>query len=155
MGIFRSTFKVIGKQFNVKQWVGYGQLKQNAQRLYRDGKVIFTKPQQLPAETFEEAKHRLQLSDQDLLERYKTCKMYFNFFIIFAFALLFYTLYLMYMHSYLGAILSLAITFLLGVQAFKYNFWMFQIKNKKLGCSFDEWRSGGFKNNNNHNKKKD
>jgi hypothetical protein len=34
------------------------------------------------------------------------------------------------------------------MHAFKYHFWMFQIKNKKLGCSFNEWKSNKIKNDN-------
>ena len=149
MKIVRGFFGFIGRHFlNVRRWVSYDFLKSSGQDVYRVGRQVFKAPTIEKPETFNEAMSRLKLSEDDLKARYDSCRNTFVVFLVFASMLALYTLYLLFHGVVMGAILALALTVLIGLHAFKYHFWMFQIKNKKLGCSFTEWKSSKVNNNN-------
>ena len=56
-----------------------------------------------------------------------------------AFAFYAYAMYQMLYGGVLSVILSLVLSFVSLALAFRYHFWHFQIKHRKLGCSFQEW----------------
>lgn len=141
-------FGFMGRNFfNVRRWTSYDYLKNSAKDIYANGKEVFKGPKISKPETFSEAADRLGLSKEDLQERYNSCKTTFLMFFALTVALALYTLYLLFTGIFLGAVLTFSLTTLVGIHAFKYHFWMFQIKNKKLGCSLNEWRSGKTNNN--------
>jgi len=62
---------------------------------------------------------------------------------VLAFGIFAYTIYLIIYAHYLAAGISF-IMFLLGlVLAFRFHFWYFQIRERRLGCSFEEWFQQG------------
>jgi intracellular multiplication protein IcmV len=149
MGIIKSFFGFIGRHFfNVRRWVSYDFLKGSAVNVYSSAKTVFKGPTLEKPESFDEALKRLALSETDLKNRYNSFRNTFIVFLVISIALLVYTLYLFYHGIFMGGILSLAVTALVGMHAFKYHFWMFQIKHRKLGCTLNEWTSN--KINNNH-----
>ena len=54
----------------------------------------------------------------------------------------FFSLYLLFSGFLLSCLLAIAVSILSLSQAFRYHFWYFQIKHRKLGCTFEEWREG-------------
>jgi intracellular multiplication protein IcmV len=50
--------------------------------------------------------------------------------------------YQLFYGSYQAAIVSFIILWIALVLAFRYHFWYFQIKNRKLGCTVYEWYRG-------------
>lgn len=135
--VSRKTF------FNPLGWLGYDMLKAQL-RLSKDVlKESFTPPEATRKETFEEAMQRLNLNDEDVEQ---TAKRFFMFSIIFVVggaATLGFSLYLLLnVGTFAGFILGIVSAILFGVYAFRYNFWYFQIKHRKLGCTFEEWRNG-------------
>ncbi len=150
MRIIRGSFRFIGRHFlNVPRWVSYDFLKNSGTDVYKAGRAVFKAPTIEKPESFVEAVDRLHLSDKDLKVRFDSCRNTFVVFFVFAVLLALYTLYLLFHGVFMGALLALAVTVLIGMHAFKYHFWMFQIKHKKLGCSFNEWKSNKIKNDNN------
>ncbi len=139
--VSRKTF------FNPVGWFGYDMLRAQF-RLSRDVlKESFTPAEPTHKETFEEAMKRLNVTDEDVAE---TASRYFLFSIFFAIcglATLVFSFYILISHgSFAGFILGVVSATLFVAFAFRYNFWTFQIKHRKLGCTFDEWRSGKVKN---------
>jgi intracellular multiplication protein IcmV len=59
--------------------------------------------------------------------------------IVAALLLFAYMTYEIYFGYFLGALLSLVVAFLALALAFRYHFWFFQIKQRRLGCSVSEW----------------
>ncbi len=146
MKIISGFFGFMGRHFfNVRRWVSYDFLRNSGVDIYKSGRAVFKAPTLEKPESFDEAVKRLNLSEYNLKNRYNACRNTFVVFLIFAALLAIYTLYLLFHGVFLGAILALAVTALVSVHAFKYHFWMFQIKNRKLGCSFDEWKSNKIK----------
>lgn len=143
MKIITKPIRFIGRHFlNVRRWMAYDYLKNNAKTIYKQGSQVFAGSKAQKPESFNQAVDRLHLNDKDLQVRFDNCRKTFYLFATIASALALYTLYMLIRHSFAGALLGAAVTTLIGLHAFKYHFWMFQIKHKKLGCTFNEWKSG-------------
>lgn len=130
--------------FDPRAWLNYDELKRQTLYLYDLIKPIFAKPTPPEiTETFEEAVKRQELTEEDVLEAKKIYFFYaLLFFILGIFSFLFGFYLLIVHYSIAGWFLSFAITGLFLAQAFRFHFWYFQIKFRKLGCTFAEWRRG-------------
>ncbi|HVY53022.1 MAG TPA: type IVB secretion system protein IcmV [Gammaproteobacteria bacterium] len=136
--VSRKTF------FNPRAWFGYDFVADQTRTMWSIFKGATALPQPVHGpETFEEAMRRLNVNEADLVA---ISKSYFNYAILFVTLTaidLTYGIYLLFHHrAFLGLVLALAVSALLLAQAFKYHFWYFQIKNRKLGCTVEEWRQG-------------
>lgn len=141
----RDVFKVNRKTFfNPRAWLGYDVVKSQSLFLYDLIKQIFVKPTPPEnVETFEESMQRQNLTEEDIQEAGKTYFSYAILFLILGMISFIFGFYLLILHhTFYGWILSLSVTGLFLVQAFRFHFWYFQIKFRKLGCTFAEWKQG-------------
>jgi len=46
-----------------------------------------------------------------------------------------------------GFLIGLAVAGLFASQAFRYHFWYFQIQQRKLGCTLEDWKQSWVKSN--------
>jgi hypothetical protein len=54
---------------------------------------------------------------------------------------LFYSFFLLFHHTaFLGWFLGMATSALFFAQAFKYDFWSLQMRRRKLGLTFQDWK---------------
>ncbi len=90
-------------------------------------------------ESFEEALVRLQLTEEDLKHRIREFGRLAFIFVSMAILSFIYTIYLCATEGGWGVILGFVITLFLLTRAFYFHFWLFQIKNRKLGCTIKEW----------------
>lgn len=138
--INRKTF------FDPRAWLGYDDVKQQTGLAWNIVKQAFVTPEPGTPETFEEAKDRLSLNEDDI----KTASdNYFLFALIFlaAGAVVFcFSLYLLFTGSFSGFLLAFALSVFLFGQTFRNHFLYFQIKHRKLGCTYEEWRKGRLDN---------
>jgi intracellular multiplication protein IcmV len=65
--------------------------------------------------------------------------------LLIAFLIFFYDMYLFIVGGYLGGLLGLVLMLIALTLAFRYHFWYFQIKHRKLNCSLKEWYKQGLK----------
>ncbi|MCF6775398.1 hypothetical protein L3V83_02305 [Thiotrichales bacterium 19X7-9] len=82
------------------------------------------------------------ITDKKLRENLATFTFLYRFFGIIGVVVLLYTILLFYRNYYLGAIVGFAASVMFLAHAFKYHFWSFQIRSKKLGCTVGEWFDG-------------
>ncbi len=138
----KDVFKVSRKTFiNPRAWLGYDSLKNHTQTIKTLVKDAATVRKPEVTETFDEAIERLGLKKEDLNSTEKTYFIYALLFFVLAVADFIYGVYLLFFHvAFLGFILALAVCVLLLSQAFRYHFWVYQIQQRKLGCTFEEWR---------------
>lgn len=138
LGVSRKTF------FNPKAWVGYDLLKTQSSFIYSFVVSIIRPGNYTPnsaTESFEDMLLRMNISEEELALRARSHLFSSFSFLFFVMLDFFYALYLIWHHhSISGFAISIATTIFLLTQAFKYNFWYFQIKKRKLECSFAEWR---------------
>lgn len=139
MGIGRGIWKLARPFVNFPRWMGARELLNYSQVIKRLFKNFFTVTRPKHVETFEQAVSRLRLTEADLQSR---ANYFFYFSLIYALiglALLFYAVYLYLFYTHYGGFVSLMLSIIALLFAYRENFWWFQIKQRKLGCTFKEW----------------
>lgn len=147
MGI-RNFLGVSGKTFfNPKAWVGYNSLKDHSLLIWSCITGIFsrgsnnTKRSDQP-ESFENTLVKLNISEPELALIARRNLLYALWFLMLVFCDLCYAIYLIwYHHAFASFLISLALVVFLLAQVFKYHFWYFQIKQRRLGCTFKQWKN--------------
>lgn len=144
MKITRTVGKVVKPFVDVPTWVGYKQLAETSKSIGSILKTLFVPAKAERQETFEEALVRLNLTEQDIAQRKKEFTRLLFFYTGLAIVIFLYAIYLAFAHSIHGSIAAFAVTLIALAMVFRYHFWLFQIKQRRLGCSFKEWLNSGF-----------
>jgi intracellular multiplication protein IcmV len=137
----------IGRMFasiiNIRAWSDWDRMKAFTLYLTNGFKRLFVPQQNSGGESFDEAKNRLKLSDAELLIKQNALLRLSIVMVAFAFMVLVYMGYQFVYGSIKAGIISLVVTLIALILAFRYHFWYFQIKHRKLGCTFKEWYKYG------------
>lgn len=142
MGLFSKIKTAGGYVFNFKvtKWVGLDQLKSSTRGIMSFGLDAFTPDQPDHTETFAEALVRLNITEEQLLQRKKEFFVLMILFLLIATAIFIYSIYITFAHkNIIGFIMGFAVTVYALTLTFRYHFWIYQIKHRKLGCSLREW----------------
>ena len=141
----RKAFGYIGRNYiPIKSAIQADNIKNSLKDVTGVAKNVFKKQKPEHEEAFDEALGRLSLSETDIVARYDNCKLLFRFFFVLSLFLLGYSLYLFSERTFNSGLLCAAVTLLFSVCSFKYHFWMFQIKERRLGCTVSEWSASVF-----------
>ncbi|MCD8524199.1 MAG: type IVB secretion system protein IcmV [Gammaproteobacteria bacterium] len=135
-GFFR---RVTSTFFDLPRWVSIGQYKNTNKVLYKNVREALRVAQPTREETFEQAMYRLGVSEDDLKVRLASNQRVFVILLAFIGFLSLYGFYLLFHGAISGTLVVLAVIGLSAVRAFQYSFWNFQIKHRRLGCSFQDW----------------
>lgn len=138
-GFFRTMTSTF---FDLPRWINAKQYVETNKTLYSRVKESFQISKAQRTETFEAAMIRLKLSEQDLKERVAANQRGLIILLSVIVLLCLYGFYLIFSGSVAGTLMVIAVIIFSAVRAFQYSFWNFQIKNKKLGCSFASWWKG-------------
>ncbi len=143
----RDIFKITRKTyFNPTAWLGYDDIKNQTSDIWNILSALFTPAKPTRTETFDQAVQRLELSEQDIHKTSQTYLAYAWVFGMFALLALLGGIYLIAYHgSGYAFVLAIVCAILFLAQTFRYHFWFFQMKHRKLGCTFDEWWQGKIK----------
>jgi len=143
----KDIFKISRKTFFAPgDWLGYKFVK--TQSLYVWSFVIalisplFSPIQPEHQETFEEAMRRLNLTEENIQSAEKQYFLMALCFGAVGFILGLFCIIFLFKGFFAATLIAFGLTALIFAQAFKYHFWYFQIKHRKLGCTFEEWRQG-------------
>ena len=141
MGMIGNFFK--RRYQNTKQLVNQGlgtAFLKNSTVMIFDTVSSFFKKRAVRKETFAQASQRLQLSDEDLKERAFGLKREIFIYSLSAILILIYAIYLGISGDSLFSItITLLVSGSLATCAFRSHFWLFQLRQKKLGCTMKEW----------------
>lgn len=126
---------------NVPAWLSYRYMRWNTKEIVSYVRPFYTKPtlEGKRRSTFEEVVNQYQLTDADLAKRMTNLKWQT---VLFATLMVLSIIYMLYLFSglhILAGVISLTITGLLFIKLCTCRFWMFQIRERKLGCSIQEW----------------
>ncbi len=138
-GFFRGLMSTF---FDVPRWVNAQQYVQTNKTLRARLMDTFRIRTAQRTETFESAIERLKLTEQDLQMRLKINSRTLVAMSVFIGLLFCYLVYLVFYGALAGSLIVLALIFLSFVRAFQCSFWNFQIKNRRLGCTFQDWLKG-------------
>lgn len=133
---FGSLFSRI---FQFQFWLDVDRIKAFTYYLLGLFKRFFIPQPQKATESFEAAKKRLKLTNAQLADRQKALWRITVLMLVIAGLLFGYGVYQVLFGSIRGIILTGVVILISLTLAFRYHFWFFQIKEKKLGCSWKVW----------------
>lgn len=138
----RDIFKVSRKTFlNPSAWINLNGLIDQNSSLYNILKNTFTTPTADKPETFEEVVKRRGLTEKDLQDGASTYRaLAVVFFLMGLIGLVYAVNLIIKQGAFLGMVLALAVTGLLLAQAFRYDFWALQMRQRRLGMTFEDWK---------------
>lgn len=90
-------------------------------------------------ETFEEAVERMNLTELDLEDRKKMFRTQVYLYLGVGLAVLAYTVWLAFSGYYVETFLAFLVAVMSMAYAFRSHFWLFQMKQRRLGCTFKEY----------------
>jgi len=135
--------RVFKRLFNFAAWLDVERIKVFTRYLFNAIKNIFVPNVPTETESFAAAKTRLKLSDSELIAREKGLLRLSLAMVGMSVVVFIYAIYLFCIGSIKGGILGVVLMFIALVLAFRYHFWYFQIKERKLGCTIQEWFKQG------------
>lgn len=142
MGIFSRTKSFLSGFINFKfdKWLDLESIKENSDYLINQTKYLFRLPKPSHPETFKEALLRFEISDVELAEKLRYHKNLVYLFLSIAGLFFLYFLYLFcFRKNFMGACMTFSLLLYSLSQAFRYHFWLFQLRQEKLGCTIREW----------------
>lgn len=135
--------RVLSRIINVRSWIDWERMKSFTRYLIDGFKKFFIPQKTQKGESFETAKKRLNLTDSDIIAR-QTGLLRLSLLMVAVACMIFvYSIYLFASGGYLGGVVGLVVTLIAVVLAFRYHFWYFQIRERKLGCTIQEWFKQG------------
>lgn len=138
-GLIRRMFKSV---LDIRAWTDIDQHKNVFTYYLRQALRLPSVPKINRKETFEEALERLHLREAEI-KRQSTQALHLSIiFFVLALMLFGYGIFLAWQKHTFGFIVTFLLTLVLLTKAFYFNFWHFQIKHRKLGCSIAEWLNG-------------
>lgn len=144
MKIGQTVKNIVKPHIDASTWVGLPFLSQSITHVADMTKGLVIPQQATYQETFEEAMTRLNLTEEDLQRRLKEFRNIQLIFLILAVCAIAYFLWSFLNGIFSNALICLAVFALTCSQLFRYNFWAFQIKQRRLGCTFKQWYSHFF-----------
>lgn len=138
----RDIVKVSRKTFFApRQWLGYDQLKETNRTLGSILGDLFSYDVATRKESFAEAQKRLKKDDKELEEIRASYRSYALLFCLLGFLSFVFSFYLLFRYvAIVDWVLGLSVTSLFLTYAFQYDFWALQIRKRKLGLTFKDWK---------------
>lgn len=148
MGFFKGVGRAVKPLVNIPKWMSAKQLSSDAAYIADVAKKLATPPTAKHKETFEEALIRLKLSEADIQKRYHEFKRLALVFLTVFILLMGYMSYLLFNFlsgpvSWRALLLCFIVCLIAFIQVVRFHFWMYQIKKRRLGCSFKEYFFSG------------
>lgn len=141
LGVSLKTF------FNPKAWIGYDSLKNHTLLIWTFITSVFAHNINNPnrsenPESFDHTLIKLNISEPELALIARRNLIYALVFLVLACCDICYAIYLIwYRHALASFLISISTVVFLIAQVFKYHFWYFQIKQRRLGCTFQQWKN--------------
>lgn len=134
--------------FNLRAWSDWNRVEQTYNYFLTVFRKLFViravDPSQI--KSFDQTMEELGLTDETLEAKKKGLRrLYFTMLVLAGFFYV-YGMYELLYGGFLSFILSVVFMFVALAMAFRYHFWCFQIKQRKLGCRFSEWFKATFVN---------
>ena len=154
MGVKRILKKGVTSGWSIKRWVGIDSLKNDTHTLSHIAKGVLrlrrNKQKGDPADTsFESVMKHYGLTEEDLKTRMNNAKAIVIFCLLSTVIVFGYFLYILFFHhQYLSAFVCLTLMFLLLAYAFREHFNLFQMRQRRLGCTIQEWFNATFRKGN-------
>lgn len=144
MGIFGRFMKGTMKTFvDIPSWIGLNALKLQTRTLYDGVKPLLIPRRIRETLSFEEAMAKHGVTTEIQIQMIKRSYLLYAW-LFFGAALIcaVYSLYWFIGGSFIVGSLTLMVSAVIFLRAFGCHFWYFELKHRKLGCTFHEWLKG-------------
>lgn len=132
--------RLLGRTFRIRSWIDYDRIKAFLIYLVSGTKKL-TEPATATEKraSFAAAAKELSLSEAALRKKERALLMWSRLMCVVALGILIWAFYHGISGHYRASLISLIVMCVALGLAFRYHFWYFQIKSRKLGCTFNEW----------------
>lgn len=135
--------RVFSRIINIRLWFDWDRTKSFTIALKNGIKSLFIIQKKTNTESFDLAISKMNLTETDLLLKQTALFRLSIVMLTAGFMILIYSGYQLFYGSIKGFSVSLVVVLIALALAFRYHFWYFQIKHRKLGCTFTEWYRQG------------
>lgn len=139
----------IGNMFtriiNVRAWFDFDRVRSGTLYILDGMKKLLVPQSAKKGDSFEAVVARLQLTETDLAIKKQALWRLSLVMVILAGLIFLYACYSFISGHLVAGGLSLVVMMIALVLGFRYHFWYFQIKQRKLGCTFYEWYKYGLR----------
>ena len=141
MGVLRWGQTAFTSIINVRvdHWLGVRNIKNHTVSLINSIGSSFHIDNAEQIESFDDAMYRLNISPADLQARKNDFSRLFIGHFLVGIIVVCYALFLFTVGNWGGGLMALVLSLYPITLAFRFHFWLFQIKQKKLGCSLKDW----------------
>lgn len=139
---YSQRFKnLFDKYFDYKAWVDLKRTQEISNYFLNIFKKFFIpqKSSQIVVRNLDDVIKEMGLTEDDVSKKLVTFKRMYRLMLVAALFFYVYSLYQLIYGGILSVMVAVVIAFVCLTLAFRYHFWSFQIKKRKLGCSIKEW----------------
>jgi len=141
-GRFKKVGKSVSSILNPRKWADYDRVKENTLLIKDTAKTLFIPNSKKFVDSFDSVVERLGLTEEKLLQKQRSFLRLAFLAIFLALLVAGYAFYQLYHANYHTFFASLSLSAVCCMMAFRYHFWYFQIRQRKLGCTIKEWWKG-------------
>lgn len=129
------------KYFNFKDWIDLKRTKEISNYFLNIFKKFFVpqKINQAQVRAFDDVVKEMGLTEEDISKKFVTFKRMYRVMLFSAVFFYVYSLYEILYGGILAVMVAVVLAFVCLALAFRYHFWYFQVKKRKLGCSIKDW----------------
>lgn len=142
---FSRLSHVVNSIFDVRRWSDYDRVKTYTTYLMDGVKKLFVPQKAVSDVSFEEAMALMKISEADLKKQQGALYRLSVFMCVLAAGFFLYAVYHLFYGTFRAVAISLIVMCMALTLGFRYHFWYFQIKQRKLGCTFGEWYRQGLR----------
>lgn len=135
--------RVLKRIIDVRTWLDWDRLKILSLALFAGIKKMFVPDKATEVESFDSAVKRLDITDADLEKKQTALFRLSMLMVVVGLLIGGYSIYHLFYGTFRATIVSLVVMMIAFVLAFRYHFWYFQIKQRKLGCTLQDWYRQG------------
>ena len=134
------TRRLLRTIFNPKVWMDLEQVKSSTNYITDGTKKLFNLEQKVTStRTFEETIKRLGLDEKAIVKQKKSLFRLSLMMVILSLGVFAYAMILLHDGSYHSSAATVIIFLVILALAFRYHFWYYQLKVRRLGCGLKEW----------------
>lgn len=135
--------RILARIFDLRSWFDFDRIKSFTLYLMNGFKKMFIPQTGNYGEAFQDAMVRFHITEKELHNK-KNALLRLSLLMCGVSICIFgYAIYQMFFGNVKATLVSIVVTFIALALSFRYHFWYFQIKKRKLGCTFHEWYREG------------
>jgi intracellular multiplication protein IcmV len=139
MGIISGTKRLLNPVGRLRKWTGVDSSVTFGSSVVEMAKGLFSVRKGQSTQSFDAKTQSMGLDEVTLQQRARDFLRMATFGLIATVAIWSYMIYLLLGQAWHGAIVSLGVSFVVLALSFRYHFWYFQIKQRRLGCTLSDW----------------